>query len=151
MRIEPAGEIMRKIKQVYDQDRRGWRILAAQDERGLLDLFVSHHEAQLWRLKSKPISPYEFISLGFEARNLDDEIQRELRSSGLPFLFQAIFPQSSSQEAILAQGLAKYSKNTAERLKKALSTKGNLDEEELIKSLEELFKKTHPERARMVV
>ncbi|MBS7609208.1 hypothetical protein KEJ36_03330 [Candidatus Bathyarchaeota archaeon] len=151
MKVEPAGELIRRIKQVYDQDKKGWRVLAAQDERGLLDLFVSHREAQLWRLKSKPISPYEFISLGFEARNLDEEIQRELRASGLPFLFQAIFPQPSRQEAILAQGLAKYSTSSAGRLRKALSSQGILDEEELVKRLEELFRKTQPEKARMVV
>ncbi|MEM2904145.1 MAG: hypothetical protein QW057_10715 [Candidatus Bathyarchaeia archaeon] len=150
MEIEPAGVLVQRIKRLYDRDRRGWSVLASPDDHGKLDLFISHKGSELWQLKSKPVNPMEFMSLGVEIRNIDEEIRRKLALSGDPFAFQAVFPQVDSG-AIVAHGIGRYSPESTREVKRMLSETGRGVDDELAKRLEELFRKTHRERARMHV
>ncbi len=150
LKVEPAGELIRRIKRLYDRDRRGWSVLAAPDDQGKLDLFISHRGPELWQLKSKPVNPMEFMSLGVEIRNIDEEIRRRLTLTGNPFIFQAVFPQTDSG-AIIAHGVGKYSPESTHEVKRMLTRSEGEVDGELARRLEELFKKAYRERAQMHV
>jgi len=150
LQVEPAGELIQRIKRRYDRDRRGWNVLAASDDHGKLDLFISHRGSELWQLKSKPVNPMEFLSLGVEIRDVDEEIRKRLALNGDPFIFRAVFPQTDSG-AVVAHGIGRYSPESTSQVRRILSeSKGELDDE-LERQVEELFKRTYRERAQMHV
>lgn len=150
LRVEPAGELIQRIKRLYDRDARGWNVLGAPDQAGKLDLFISHRGPEVWQLKSKAVNPMEFMSLGVEVTNVDVEIRKRLAQSGSPFVFQAVFPQADSG-AIIAQGLGIYSPESTHEIKRLVSQReGNVDEE-LARRLDDLFRKAHREKASMHV
>ncbi|MCD6444495.1 hypothetical protein J7L70_05790, partial [Candidatus Bathyarchaeota archaeon] len=72
--LEPAGRLVKRIKQIYDKDREGWRILAGLDGGGRLDLYIAYRNKLLWKLKSKPVNPFSYLSVGAEVRDLNYEI-----------------------------------------------------------------------------
>ncbi len=150
MSIEPAGDVIRRIKRKYDEEREGWRLLAAADDQGRLDLFITSKEPRLWQLKSKPINPYEFLSLGAEVRNIDEEIRKEILMSGDPFLFHAVFPQTERGN-IVARGVGQYSHESIKEIKRLASESDDTLDKELGRKLEELFKRMYPQRAQIYI
>lgn len=138
---EPAGNLVKRIKHVYDRDKEGWRVLAGLDGGGRLDLYIAYRDRSLWKLKSKPVNPFSYISVGAEVRDVNQEILRELLKTGKPFGFQALFPQNDTQ-SIVMMGLGRY----LSRRKTQVSGSEQLLDEALVKKLEELFSKMYPER-----
>jgi len=139
--LEPAGSLMKRIKQVYDRDREGWRILAGLDRGGRLDLYIAYRNKLLWKLKSKPVNPFSYLSVGAEVRDLNYEILEELLRTGRPFSFQALFPQNDVQSIVML-GLGRYIR---ERKTPVSESEQRLDRI-LTEKVEELFSKMYPER-----
>lgn len=138
---EPAGSLMKRIKRVYDRDRGGWRVLAGLDGGGRLDLYIAYRDKYLWKLKSKPVNPFSYLSVGAEVRDLNQEILRELSRAGKPFGFQALFPQNDAR-SILMMGLGRY---IPER-KTPVSRSEQVLDKVLAERVEELFSRMYPER-----
>lgn len=139
--LEPAGSLVKRIKQVYDRDREGWRILAGLDGGGRLDLYIAYRNKLLWKLKSKPVNPFSYLSVGAEVRDLNYEILEELLRTGRPFSFQALFPQNDVQSIVML-GLGRYIR---ERKTPVSESEQRLDRI-LTEKVEELFSKMYPER-----
>ncbi|MEM1569282.1 MAG: hypothetical protein QXM89_00890 [Candidatus Bathyarchaeia archaeon] len=141
MLIELGSQIVKRIKDIYDKDSRGWSVLAGLDSGGRLDFYISHRNELLWKLKSKPINPYSYITVGAEIRDLNSEIFMKVFNEGQPFGFQALFPQDDLK-TILMFGLGKYA---VKRRTPLFESEKPIDEE-LTKKVEEFFSKTYPER-----
>ncbi|RLI24816.1 hypothetical protein DRO58_06970 [Candidatus Bathyarchaeota archaeon] len=139
--LEPAGNLVKRIKQVYDKDREGWRILAGLDGGGRLDLYIAYKNKLLWKLKSKPVNPFSYLSVGAEVRDLNYEILEELLRTGRPFSFQALFPQNGVQSIVML-GLGRY---LQERKTPISESEQRLDRI-LAEKVEELFSKMYPEK-----
>lgn len=133
--------MVKRIKQVYDRDREGWRILAGLDGGGRLDLYIAYRNKLLWKLKSKPVNPFSYLSVGAEVRDLNYEILEELLRTGRPFSFQALFPQNDVQSIVML-GLGRYIR---ERKTPVSESEQRLDRI-LTEKVEELFSKMYPER-----
>jgi len=133
--------LVKRIKQVYDRDREGWRILAGLDGGGRLDLYIAYRNKLLWKLKSKPVNPFSYLSVGAEVRDLNYEILEELLRTGRPFSFQALFPQNDVQSIVML-GLGRYIR---ERKTPVSESEQRLDRI-LTEKVEELFSKMYPER-----
>ena len=133
--------MVKRIKQVYDRDREGWRILAGLDRGGRLDLYIAYRNKLLWKLKSKPVNPFSYLSVGAEVRDLNYEILEELLRTGRPFSFQALFPQNDVQSIVML-GLGRYIR---ERKTPVSESEQRLDRI-LTEKVEELFSKMYPER-----
>lgn len=141
MSIESGSQIVKRIKDVYDEDKQGWRVLAGLDSGGRLDFYIAHRNELLWKLKSKPVNLYSYITLGTEIRDLNFEIFMKILEESRPFGFHALFPQDDLN-SILMLGLGRY---TTKRRTPILESEKPLDEE-LAKKIEEFFSKMYPER-----
>lgn len=141
MSIEPGNRIVKRIKDLYDRDKHGWRVLAGLDSEGRLDFYISHKNELLWKLKSKPINPYSYITVGTEIRDLNFEIFMEILKESQPFGFQALFPQDDIN-SILMFGLGKY---IVKHRTPLFESEKPIDKE-LSKKVEEFFSKMYPER-----
>jgi len=139
--LEPAGRLVKRIKQIYDKDREGWRILAGLDGGGRLDLYIAYRNKLLWKLKSKPVNPFSYLSVGAEVRDLNYEIIEELLRTGRPFSFQALFPQNGVQSIVML-GLGRYIRDR----KTPVSESEQRLDRILVEKVEELFSKMYPER-----
>jgi hypothetical protein len=141
MSVESGSQIIKRIKDVYDKDKQGWRVLAGLDTGGRLDFYIAHKDEMLWKLKSKPVNPYSYITVGTEMRDLNFEIFMKVLKESEPFGFQALFPQDELKY-ILMLGLGKYA---VKRRTPIFESEKSIDEE-LVKRVEEFFGKTYPER-----
>ena len=141
MSVESGSQIVKRIKDVYDRDKQGWRVFAGLDSGGRLDFYIVHRNESLWKLKSKPVNPYSYITVGAEIRDLNFEIFMKVLEESSPFGFQALFPQDDLK-SILMFGLGKY---TVKRRTPILESEKRIDEE-LAKKVEEFFSKMYPER-----
>lgn len=133
--------MVKRIKQIYDKDREGWRILAGLDGGGRLDLYIAYRNKLLWKLKSKPVNPFSYLSVGAEVRDLNYEIIEELLRTGRPFSFQALFPQNGVQSIVML-GLGRYIRDR----KTPVSESEQRLDRILVEKVEELFSKMYPER-----
>ena len=133
--------MVKRIKQIYDKDREGWRILAGLDGGGRLDLYIAYKNKLLWKLKSKPVNPFSYLSVGAEVRDLNYEIIEELLRTGRPFSFQALFPQNGVQSIVML-GLGRYIRDR----KTPVSESEQRLDRILVEKVEELFSKMYPER-----
>jgi len=133
--------LVKRIKQIYDKDREGWRILAGLDGGGRLDLYIAYRNKLLWKLKSKPVNPFSYLSVGAEVRDLNYEIIEELLRTGRPFSFQALFPQNGVQSIVML-GLGRYIRDR----KTPVSESEQRLDRILVEKVEELFSKMYPER-----
>ncbi len=140
--IEPIDAQFRKIKRKFDDDQNDWRVLSSMDPLGNKDLFISQRD-DLWQIKTKPLSPVTGIASSCHVRNLDEDIQREIRARGIEgnkFLFSMVVPQKKDP-AILASGIESFSESR--KLKEMIADKHKSLEKELADDVEKTFEKKH--------
>jgi len=145
--IEPIDAQFRKIKRRFDDDPKDWHVLSDVDPRGNKDMFISQRE-DLWQIKTKPLSPITGIARSCHVRNLDDEIQREIRARGMDgekYLFSMMIPQSRNK-ALFAAGVESFANSKSRRLKDMLSEKEKNLEKDLADDVEKTFEKQHAQR-----
>ncbi|MFX0100110.1 MAG: hypothetical protein ACFFCS_11060 [Candidatus Hodarchaeota archaeon] len=121
-------------------------MLSDVDARGNKDLFISQRN-DLWQVKTKPLNPVSGIARSCHARNLDDEIQDELRTKGLEgdkYLFSMMVPQKES--AIIASGVESFARNESGKLKGMLNEKNKNMEKDLMDEVEKTFEKKFLQR-----
>jgi hypothetical protein len=121
-------------------------VLSDVDARGNKDLFISQR-SDLWQVKTKPLNPVSGIAMSSHARNLDDEIQDELRVKGLEgdkYLFSMMVPQK--ENSIIASGIESFARNESGKLKSMLNEKNTSMERDLADEVEKTFEKKHMQR-----
>ncbi|MEX2680593.1 MAG: hypothetical protein Q6373_003285 [Candidatus Sigynarchaeota archaeon] len=150
--IEPIDAQFRKIKRRFDEDPKDWRVLSDIDPRGNKDMFISQRE-DLWQIKTKPLSPITGIARSCHIRNLDEEIQREIRARGMDgekYLFSMMIPQSRN-EALFATGIESFANSKSKRLKEMLSEKEKHLEKDLADDVEKTFEKQQAQRRNLFI
>nr|MDO8108963.1 hypothetical protein [Candidatus Sigynarchaeota archaeon] len=150
MDIEPIDSQFRKIKRKFDEDPKDWHVLSDVDARGNKDLFINQH-ADLWQIKTKPLSPFTGIAKSCHVRNLDEDIQREIHARGFEgdkFLFSLIVPQQRD-EALIATGIESFTNSKSQKLKEMMNDKNKNMEKDLADDVEKTFEKNHAQRRNM--
>ncbi len=148
--IEPIDAQFRKIKRRFDDDPKDWRVLSDIDTRGNKDMFINQRE-DLWQIKTKPLSPITGIARSCHVRNLDEDIQREIRSRGMDgekYLFSMMIPQTRN-EALFAAGVESFANSKSKRLKEMIGEKEKNLEKDLADDVEKTFEKQHAQRRNM--
>ena len=146
MKVAPIDAAFRKIKKKFDDDPKDWRVLSDVDDKGNKDLFISQRN-ELWQVKTKPLNPVSGIARSCHARNLDDEIQEELRVKGLEgdkYLFSMMVPQK--ENSIIASGIESFARKESGKLKGMLNEKNKNMEKDLVDEVEKEFEKKHMQR-----
>ena len=103
--ILPADEVKKRIVKLYNDDPKGWHMLAGLDSKGYHDLLVIHG-SEFWYIKEQTINPYKTVGFGAHGR-----------------LEKIPFPQLASN---FPYGLRPLNHEQALRLFEALQTGRNL-------------------------
>jgi hypothetical protein len=132
-----------EMKKRYDKEKVGWRVLSGRADQGLYDTFVLHRD-RLWQMKTEPVNPFEAIGVGVTHRRVDEGLHNKIMQEGKPFLFQIAAPQRKG--VILAQGIQRYSDDSASRLRTVLSDRQEELDRELATAVRSMSLKRFPER-----
>lgn len=103
--ILPADEVKKRIARLYNEDPRGWHMLAGLDSKGYHDLLVIHG-SEFWYIKEQTVNPYKTVGFGAYGR-----------------LEKTVLPQLASS---FSYGLRPLTHKQALRLFEALQTGRNL-------------------------
>ena len=153
--FDAMNEIMKKIKRKYDKDPENWNVAGGTDQDGNHDMFF-HQAPDTYWLKSKQISPYQYLSLGSELKNIDMEIQNKIgnpsgqSAQDLLRMFGMAVP-TEKKEMILASGLEYHSQPFANQIKSNVDEKNPNFARDMNKEIENLFRKKYPQRSGMFI
>lgn len=146
VRVKPIGDLLMEMKKRYDQDKSGWRVLSGKADHGLFDTFVLHRD-RLWQMKTEPVNPFEAIGVGVSHRRVDEALHNRIMQEGQALLFQIAAPQRKG--VILAQGIQRYSDNSAAKLRTVMSDRQEQLDRELQTTVQSMSLKRFPERHAM--
>jgi hypothetical protein len=121
MHIRSVEEIAAEIKEHYDQEPRGWKLLRGRDSEGHYDTYIANRE-HLWQMKTEFRNPYRPTGIGVKVMNNPGEDIDLLLSIGESLPFGEIYPQKGSHP-IFAMGIGRYSPRAAGELKAIISLK----------------------------
>ncbi|NYT00749.1 MAG: hypothetical protein GKB99_03370 [Methanocellales archaeon] len=137
MTIKPVEEIIGEIKEHYDEDPKGWRILRGRDQRGHYDTYISS-PSFLWHMKTELKNPYQPVGVGYM---VTEEVSKKIKiimDAGDPLPFAEIYKQKNDN-SIIAIGIGNYSPKSMDMLRETISSKQRNLESELISSLNKLL------------
>ncbi len=139
MTIKPVEEIIREIKEHYDEEPKEWRVLRGKDQRGHQNTYVSS-PTFLWQMKTELKNPYQPLGVGtIVAEDVSKKIKR-IMDTGDPLPFAEIYPQKKDF-AIIAMGIGNYSPESTDMLREIISSKQRKLESDLTASLNKLLQK----------
>ncbi|MCS4542069.1 MAG: hypothetical protein HY929_07100 [Euryarchaeota archaeon] len=117
MDIKPTNEIMRELLRLYrkSKSKESWQVITGRNPKGRYDTFISADD-KLWQLETEPIGSMEFIGVGSEITNVDEDIRKIMRT-GSPVPFGIISPQRGKFSIIMA-GIEQYSSDSVHLLRK---------------------------------
>ncbi len=144
--MKPVGDLLLEMKKRYDKESAGWRVLSGAADHGLYDTFVLHR-VRLWQMKTAPVNPFEVIGVGTTHRRVDEGLHNRIMQEGKPFLFQIAAPQRKG--IVVAQGIQRYSDESAVRLRSVMSDRQERLDRELETAVRSLSLKRFPERHAM--
>jgi len=153
--VAPIKPIIKKLKKEYDKDRNDWRVIGSRDDQGNTDTFITKKPNAYW-LKSKMLSPYSSLTMGTIVRNIDRDIEKEVRKgktlspNEMFRLFGMVVPIKKDQN-IVAAGIEKYSQQHGNYLKKIISERDSNLEYQMAKRIDEEFTKKHPQRKNLYI
>ena len=153
--VAPIKPIIKKLKKEYDKDRNDWRVIGSRDDQGNTDTFITKKPNAYW-LKSKMLSPYSSLTMGTIVRNIDRDIEEEVRKgktlspNEMFRLFGMVVPIKKDQN-IVAAGIEKYSQQHGNYLKKIISERDSNLEYQMAKRIDEEFTKKHPQRKNLYI
>jgi hypothetical protein len=148
---EPIDHVMQKIKKKYDSDQENWSVLGNSDKDGNREMFISQQPNTYW-LKMKQINPYSHMALGTELTNIDDEINKNIGTSGkkinsqqeLMQLFGMVTP--SKKDVIYTAGIERYSPPASNELKNKVEEKEPDADKNFRKALRQKWEKEYFDR-----
>ena len=139
MTIKPVEEIIREIKEHYDEEPKGWRVLRGKYQRGHQNTYISS-PTFLWQMKTELKNPYQPLGVGtIVAEDVSKKIKR-IMDTGDPLPFAEIYPQKKDF-AIIAMGIGNYSPESTDMLREIISSKQRKLESDLTASLNKLLQK----------
>jgi hypothetical protein len=141
--VKPIGDLLLEMKKRYDKESLGWRVLSGAADRGLYDTFILHQD-RLWQLKTEPVNPFEVIGVGTTHRRVDEGLHNRIMQEGKPFLFQIAAPQEKG--VVFAQGIQRYSDDSASRLRMVMSDRQEVLDRELETRVRSMSLRRYPER-----
>jgi hypothetical protein len=144
--VQPIGDVLMQMKRRFDKDRQGWRVLSGGADHGLYDTFILHRD-RLWQMKTEPVNPFEVIGVGTTHRRVDEALHNRIMQEGKPFLFQIAAPQQKG--LVVAQGIQRYSDDSASRLRTVMSDRQEALDRELESCVRSMSLKRFPERHAM--
>ena len=153
--VAPIKPIIKKLKKEYDKDRNDWRVIGSRDDQGNTDTFITKKPNAYW-LKSKMLSPYSSLTMGTIVRNIDRDIEEEVRKGKtlspdeMFRLFGMVVPIKKDQN-IVAAGIEKYSQQHGNYLKKIIGERDSNLEYQMAKRIDEEFTKKHPQRKNLYI
>lgn len=134
MQIKSVEEIVAEIKECYDQEPIGWKMLRGRDRAGHYDTYVMSRKS-LWQLKTEFKNPYQPKGVGAKiADNPNQEIDI-LMQKGDALPFSEIYTQPKNVP-IFALGIGRYSPKATNELKAIISSKQEKLERNLSESLD---------------
>ena len=133
MEIKSVERIIAEIKERYDQEPVGWKLLRGRDTAGHYDTYIMNNKS-LWQLKTEFKSPYQPAGVGIKILDNPDEEMDILMREGDILPFSEIYPQRKSHP-IFAMGIGRYSPKATNKLKSIISSKNEELERNLSKSL----------------
>ncbi|MBA7565150.1 hypothetical protein ES708_06825 [subsurface metagenome] len=153
--VAPIKPIIKKMKKEYDKDPNDWRVIGSRDDQGNTDTFITKKPNAYW-LKSKMLSPYSSLTMGTIVRNIDRDIEEEVRKgktlspNEMFRLFGMVVPIKKDQN-IVAAGIEKYSQQHGNYLKKIIGERDSNLEYQMAKRIDEEFTKKHPQRKNLYI
>lgn len=137
MTIKPVEEIIREIKEHYDEESKGWRVLRGKDQRGHYNTYISSPRF-LWQMKTELKNPYQPVGVGkMVTEDVSKKIKR-IMDNGEPLPFAEIYPQPKDI-SIIAMGIGNYSPKSTDMLREIISSKQKKLESDLTLSLNKLL------------
>lgn len=147
------ADVIKRIKNKYDEDPEDWRVYGGQDPSGNQDIFIQH-APKIWQIKYKPINPLRSVAFGSPVRRLDDEINARIGappdSNDLLRLFGMMVPVSRD-ENIVASGVQQFSQAKTRQIKDSLREKTPNQERNLREEIDKEFTKHFPGRKNLYV
>ncbi|GAH43168.1 hypothetical protein ES705_15595 [subsurface metagenome] len=153
--VAPIKPIIKKMKKEYDKDPNDWRVIGSRDDQGNTDTFITKKPNAYW-LKSKMLSPYSSLTMGTIVRNIDRDIEEEVRKgktlspNEMFRLFGMVVPIKKDQN-IVAAGIEKYSQQHGNYLKEIIGERDSNLEYQMAKRIDEEFTKKHPQRKNLYI
>ncbi len=153
--VAPIKPIIKKLKKEYDKDPNDWRVIGSRDDQGNTDTFITKKPNTYW-LKSKMLSPYSSLTMGSIVRNIDRDIEEEVRKGKtlspdeMFRLFGMVVPIKKNQN-IVAAGIEKYSQQHGNYLKEIIGERDSNLEYQMAKRIDEEFTKKHPQRKNLYI
>ena len=153
--VAPIKPIIKKMKKEYDKDPNDWRVIGSRDDQGNTDTFITKKPNAYW-LKSKMLSPYSSLTMGTIVRNIDRDIEEEVRKGKslspdeMFRLFGMVVPIKKDQN-IVAAGIEKYSQQHGNYLKEIIGERDSNLEYQMAKRIDEEFTKKHPQRKNLYI
>jgi hypothetical protein len=111
--FKPLSEILKDIREVWEQDREGWKIYSYQDpsmEKSPLgkDInveIIAYRKQDYWFIKHIRKSPVESVSLGTHLTRINEGLAEEIERDGNPFLLSMLAFKGDTIE--VAKGMGK--------------------------------------------
>ena len=135
MQIKSVEEIIAEIKECYDQEPFGWKMLRGRDRAGHYDTYIMNRKS-LWQLKTEFKSPHQPVGVGIKIMDNPHKEIDLLMEEGSALPFGEIYQQRKSHP-IFALGIGRYSPKATKELKGIVSSK----QEELERNLSENLNK----------
>ena len=134
MQIKSAEEIIAEIKECYDQEPTGWKMLRGRDRAGHYDTYILNRKS-LWQLKTEFRNPYQPAGVGIKIMDDPDDTIDILMREGEQLPFSEIYPQPASRP-IYTMGIGRYSPRATNKLRSIISSKQDELERNLSESLD---------------
>ena len=134
MQIKSVEEIISEIKECYDQEPVGWKMLRGRDRAGHYDTYIKNTK-KLWQLKTEFKSPHRPAGVGIKISDNPEKEIDMLMEVGEVLPFGEIYRQRKSHP-IFTVGVGRYSHSATNELKSLISTKNDKLERNLSESLE---------------
>lgn len=153
--IETMAEIMKRINKKYEKDPEKWKVVGGVDQDGNHDMFIHQDPVTYW-VKSKQISPNQYLSMGSEMTNIDMEINKKInkengkKSEDLLRMFGMAVP-TDQQNMIVASGLEHFSQPVSNQIKNNIDEKIPNFARNLNKEIEDLYRKKFSMRSGMFI
>ena len=137
MQINYVEDIVAEIKECYDQEPFGWKMLRGRDRAGHYDTYIANKK-NLWQLKTEFKTPYQPAGVGVKIMDIPDERIDMLMTEGDALPFSEIYPLRKSHP-IFAMGIGRYSPKATNELKGIISSRQDELEKNLSEGLDKLL------------
>lgn len=70
---KPSKHLWNEVFRLYEREPEGWRLYVSRDNRGFLNILVSHRDTS-WLIKEEFLTPYEKVGLGVKVKRFEPKL-----------------------------------------------------------------------------